>query len=152
MDKAGPRAIETMESSPPKPELHIHREPRFALPMSARARPQLEQVALDRQLPLQLYKEPESRRERKRDVNVPPARRAMNRAAGVVAFGLLLPVLAVTAAVVLIKTSGSIIERPIEPRHDGSGFFRAYRFRMRRTRLADLPRVLNVIAGDIQLF
>ena len=120
--------------------------------MSARARPQSEPVAVDRQLPLQLYKEPESRREQKRKADGSRARRAMNRAAGVVAFGLLLPVLAVTAAVLLIKSSGSIIERPIEPRQDGRRFFRAYRFRMGGNRLAELPRLINVIAGDVQLF
>jgi lipopolysaccharide/colanic/teichoic acid biosynthesis glycosyltransferase len=139
-----------MESSTTKPELHVYQAPRFALPMSAGARHTPERVDTDRQLPLQLYREPGSSRER-READVHPTRRAANIAAGVVAFGLLLPVLAVTAAAVFITTSGPIIERPIELRHNRRGFFRAYRFRMGRNRLAELPRVLNVIAGDIEL-
>jgi lipopolysaccharide/colanic/teichoic acid biosynthesis glycosyltransferase len=145
-------AIEIMDSSPPKPELHVYREPRFALPMSARPRREPEPVAIDRQLPLQLYKEPEARKQRKPNAGVHPARRAVNVAAGVIAFGLLLPVLAATAVILLTGSSGSIIERPIELRRDGRGFFRAYRFRMSGRRLAELPRLINVIDGDVQLF
>ena len=134
-----------MESSSTTPQVRLHQAPRFPLPISARPRYEAERLATDRQLPLQLYREPRPKAEAR------PRRRAANAALGAAALTLLLPFLVMIAAVLRLTKSGPIIERPIELRSNGRGFFRAYRFRTRRRGLADLPRLLNVIAGDIEV-
>jgi hypothetical protein len=140
-----PLAIESMESTPTTPQLRVYQAPRFRLPFSARPRYEEERVATDRQLPLQLYREPRPKAEAR------PRRRVANVAVGVAALIVLLPVLVTTAVVLRLTKSGPIIDRPIELRPNGRGFFRAYRFRIGGNGLADLPKLLNVVVGDIEL-